>query len=102
MKPDADKWVEDRSSRPHGVESVKPNRLTLDMDASLHTELKLYCVRNDMQNAEFLRGLIRKELVSAKEGTPHRQCAADESNLLASVERRPVSRGRKLRILAPQ
>ncbi|QDV42495.1 hypothetical protein Enr13x_23430 [Stieleria neptunia] len=67
-KPDADKWVEERSSRPHGIENIKQKRLTLDMDASLHTELKLHCVRNDIQIAEFLRGLIRKELALAESG----------------------------------
>jgi len=65
--PDAEKWVEQRAAAPEPPpEKIK--RLTVNLDAELHTRMKIECVKRDVQIAEFIRGLIEGELDSAELG----------------------------------
>ncbi|MEP3480573.1 MAG: plasmid partition protein ParG [Fuerstiella sp.] len=55
----ANEWVEskaEQSSPPLG----RRKRLTIDMDAEAHRELKMHCAKNDRQIAEFVRELIAR------------------------------------------
>jgi len=57
----ANEWVEDKSDArlpPAG----RRKRLTIDMDADAHRELKMHCAKNDRQIAEFVRELIDREV----------------------------------------
>jgi hypothetical protein len=58
-KSQADSWVENRSSSDGGG---KPKRLTLDLDPNVHRQLKLHCVKHDIEIAALLRKLIDREL----------------------------------------
>jgi len=62
----ADSWVEERSETsppPTG----RRKRLTIDMDADFHRDLKMHCAKNDRQIAEFVRELISREIASNRE-----------------------------------
>ena len=59
----ADEWVEDSEETPP-LSSVRRKRLTIDMDADAHRELKMHCAKNDRQIAEFVRELIRTAMSS--------------------------------------
>ncbi len=63
---DADTWVE-TSSDMAPPKKVKPKRLTLDMPPSLHSRLKLHCVKNQTEIASFLRELIAGALKKAED-----------------------------------
>lgn len=59
-----DKWVETRQTVVPQKLSVKPKRLTIDIDPGLHRRLKMSCVSRDIQIADLLRSLIMHELYS--------------------------------------
>jgi len=56
----ADTWVETRTNLP--PPPPKPKRLTIDLDPTLHSRLKLHCVRQDTPIADFVRMLIDEAL----------------------------------------
>lgn len=60
-KAGAEKWVEARIAP---VEIVAMKRLTLDIPADVHRELKLHCTRSELNMAEFCRDLILKALAA--------------------------------------
>jgi hypothetical protein len=62
LKPEVEKWVETRESKSAKGPTVKPKRLTIDIDPSLHTELKISCVRRGIQIADLVRRLIEADL----------------------------------------
>ena len=62
-----DKWVETREPVLAEKPSVKPKRLTIDIDPALHKKLKMSCVKRDIQIADLLRTLIERELDSQKQ-----------------------------------
>ncbi|WP_417850306.1 plasmid partition protein ParG [Thalassoglobus sp.] len=55
----ADTWVESRGDLPP---PPKPKRLTIDIDPTLHSRLKLHCVRQDIPIADLIRSLIDESL----------------------------------------
>ena len=57
----AEKWVEGRIAQ---VETVTMKRLTLDIPAELHRQLKVHCAGSDLNMAELCRDLILKALAS--------------------------------------
>jgi hypothetical protein len=62
IKPEADKWVENRSvSRPY-VSDAPMKRLTIDIPAELHTRLKVICASRGERMADVLRRLIEQEV----------------------------------------
>lgn len=61
-KAELDKWVEMREPVVPEKLSVKPKRLTIDIDPALHKELKMSCVNREIQIADLLRTLIEREL----------------------------------------
>lgn len=63
-KVEVDKWVETREPAIAEKAAVKPKRLTIDIDPSLHKKLKMSCVNRDIQIADLLRMLIENELDS--------------------------------------
>ncbi len=62
-KAEIDKWVETREPAVAEKPAVKPKRLTIDIDPSLHKKLKMSCVNRDIQIADLIRTLIERELV---------------------------------------
>ncbi|MEO9594310.1 plasmid partition protein ParG [Rhodopirellula bahusiensis] len=62
-KAELDKWVETRAPVVPEKLSVKPKRLTIDIDPSLHKRLKMSCVNRDIQIADLIRTLIERDLV---------------------------------------
>jgi len=54
-----DCWVENRddSSAPTAP-TVKPKRLTIDIDPDLHSRLKVHCAQRDVRIADLLRQQI--------------------------------------------
>jgi hypothetical protein len=46
--------------------SQATRRMSVDLPIPLHTKLKLHCVQNDMQIADFVRDLIRRALGEIK------------------------------------
>ncbi|GAB5517202.1 plasmid partition protein ParG [Rhodopirellula baltica] len=63
-KAEIDKWVETRERAETEKPAVKPKRLTIDIDPTLHRKLKLSCVNRDIQIADLIRTLIENELDS--------------------------------------
>lgn len=63
-KAEVDKWVETREPAAAEKSAVKPKRLTIDIDPTLHKRLKMSCVNRDIQIADLLRKLIERELDS--------------------------------------
>ncbi|APZ95878.1 plasmid partition protein ParG [Fuerstiella marisgermanici] len=62
----ANQWVEENvEARPPPVGRRK--RLTIDMDADAHRELKMHCAKNDRQISEFVRELIDREVSASRE-----------------------------------
>lgn len=55
----AEKWVEARA-KPAPVQPMK--RLTLDITADLHRDLKVHCARTGLNMADLCRELIQKAL----------------------------------------
>lgn len=57
-------WVEQGApaakSTTEGKESMK--RLSIDIPASLHRELMMYCVQNETKAAQVVRGLLEEIL----------------------------------------
>jgi hypothetical protein len=53
-KLDVDKWVEARDYESV-AKTVKPKRLTIDIDAKLHTCLKMSCAQRGIQIADLVR-----------------------------------------------
>lgn len=64
QKQNADAWVEKRSSQPESKPRLKPKRLTIDIDPSLHTDLKISCAKRGIQIADLLRTLIERDVRS--------------------------------------
>jgi len=56
--PDADAWVGDKTRR----KAEKSKRLTIDIDAELHTRLRIHCFNNGTAIADVLRRLIAEEV----------------------------------------
>ena len=56
----ADTWVETRTKL--SPPPPKPKRLTIDIDPTLHSRLKIHCVRQDIPIADFVRELIDESL----------------------------------------
>ncbi|WP_430450736.1 plasmid partition protein ParG [Rhodopirellula europaea] len=63
-KAKIDKWVETREPAVAEKPVVKQKRLTIDIDPSLHTELKVSCAKRGIQIADLLRALIERDLNS--------------------------------------
>ena len=60
----ANEWVEETAETRPPPSSGRRKRLTIDMDADAHRELKMHCAKNDRQIAEFVRELIRTAVSS--------------------------------------
>lgn len=60
QKANADTWVETRTNLP--PPPPKPKRLTIDIDPTLHSRLKIHCVQQDIPIADFMRMLIDESL----------------------------------------
>lgn len=61
--PELDQWVETRDPvEPPSKPTVKPKRLTIDIDPDLHRQLKISCATRDIQIADLLRTLIERDL----------------------------------------
>ncbi|ELP30253.1 plasmid partition protein ParG [Rhodopirellula baltica] len=71
-KAEVDKWVETREAVLAEKPTVKPKRLTIDIDPTLHKKLKMSCVNRDIQIADLIRTLIERELDCQKQLTPDR------------------------------
>jgi hypothetical protein len=58
-----DAWV-DRApeSKPHKSPNTK--RLTFDLDADVHSQLKIHCVTQGLPVTDFLRALIAQAILS--------------------------------------
>jgi 6-phosphogluconolactonase/glucosamine-6-phosphate isomerase/deaminase len=69
LKPEADKWVDNRSVPKPQVPDVPMKRLTIDIPAELHTRLKVICASRGKRMADVLRKLIEQEV--AKETGSH-------------------------------
>lgn len=65
-KAEIDKWVETREPVVAKTPTVKPKRLTIDIDPGLHKKLKMSCVNREIQIADLLRALIERELDNQK------------------------------------
>ena len=63
-KPEVDTWVESREPVAAAKPVVKPKRLTIDIDPTLHTELKVSCAKRGIQIADLLRTLIERDVRS--------------------------------------
>ncbi|TWU49462.1 plasmid partition protein ParG [Rubripirellula reticaptiva] len=63
-KAEVDKWVETRGSTVAEKPAVKPKRLTIDIDPTLHTDLKVSCAIRGIQIADLVRTLIERDLLS--------------------------------------
>lgn len=72
VKAEIDKWVETREPAVAEKPAVKPKRLTIDIDPSLHKRLKMSCVNRDIQIADLIRALVENELDSQKQPMPDR------------------------------
>jgi len=55
--PNADAWVGEK-----GKKAEKIKRLTIDIDADLHTKLRIHCFNNSTAIADLLRRLIAEEV----------------------------------------
>jgi hypothetical protein len=64
--PKMDQWVEKRDQVGKPDKSVKPKRLTIDLDPELHRRLKIDSVQKDIQIADRIRELIRADLGPSK------------------------------------
>ena len=61
--PGLDQWVETREpTEAKNKPTVKPKRLTIDIDPDLHRQLKISCATRDIQIADLVRQLIQTEL----------------------------------------
>ena len=63
-KPKLDDWVESREPAVEKKPAIKPKRLTIDIDPTLHTELKVSCAKRGIQIADLLRTLIERDVRS--------------------------------------
>lgn len=61
-KAEIDKWVETREPSASINPTVKPKRLTIDIDRKLHTDLKVSCATRGIQIADLVRTLIERDL----------------------------------------
>ena len=57
----ANEWVESTAEQT-AIPIGRRKRLTIDMGADAHRELKMHCAKNDRQIAEFVRELIAREI----------------------------------------
>lgn len=57
----ADDWV-DKEVDSNQQKSEKPVRLTFDLDRSIHTKLRRYCLDQDIHVSAFIRRLIAGSL----------------------------------------
>lgn len=57
----ANEWVE-KSKEVRPPPNSRRVRLTIDMDADDHRELKIHCAKNERQIAKFVRELIAREI----------------------------------------
>lgn len=57
--PGMDKWV---TQRVAPASTVKPKRLTVSIDPTLHRELKISCAQRGIQIADLVRDLISRDL----------------------------------------
>lgn len=62
VKPDADKWVENRAATQPDAPDVPMKRLTIDIPVELHTRLKVVCASRGERMANVLRRLIEQEV----------------------------------------
>ena len=60
----ADQWIQQSGERSNKPTSLRRKRLTIDMDQEMHRELKMHCVATDQEIASFVRGLIKRALIS--------------------------------------
>lgn len=59
----ADAWVNQQNE---SAPRVKPKRLTIDIDPTLHRKLKVYCFNREIVIADFLRGLISNAIADTE------------------------------------
>ena len=66
MTPNVDKWVNDLGHEPGAaveeqpVEAIPMKRLTLDIPAALHRQIKTSCAQRGVKMAEEIRVLFEK------------------------------------------
>lgn len=63
-KAEIDKWVETREPVAGAKSNFKAKRLTIDIDPTLHTDLKVSCAIRGIQIADLVRTLIERDLLS--------------------------------------
>lgn len=63
-KAEIDNWVENREPTAPIKPSIRPKRLTIDIDPSLHMDLKISCAKRGIQIADLLRTLIERDVRS--------------------------------------
>ena len=57
----ADDWVSDKAL-PKERATVKPVRMTVELDPAMHRELKIHCTMSGIWISELMRDLISAEL----------------------------------------
>ena len=60
-QPSADGWIADKES-VEGKSTVKPVRMTVELDPEIHRELKIHCTMQGIWISELMRDLISREL----------------------------------------
>jgi len=66
-KPEIDQWVEKREAPIEAKPDVKQKRFTINIDPTLHTDLKVSCAKRGIQIADLVRNLIERDLRSYEE-----------------------------------
>ena len=64
-QPSADDWIADKET-PKEKSTVKPVRMTVELDPDIHRELKIHCTMKGIWISELMRDLISKELTCSK------------------------------------
>ena len=62
-QPSADDWIADKEL-PDENPTVKPVRMTVELDPDIHRQLKLHCTMQGIWISELVRGLITRELAT--------------------------------------
>lgn len=62
-QPTADDWITDKEL-PKGKSTVKPVRMTVELDPEIHRALKIHCTMKGIWISELMRDLIDQELAT--------------------------------------
>ena len=60
-QPSADDWIADKEP-PKEKSTVKPVRMTVELDPEIHRTLKIHCTMKGIWISELMRDLISREL----------------------------------------